>query len=497
MSRFISFILFTFFLSNGITQNVFYKEKYRPQFHFTSPLHWINDPNGLVNYKGRYHLFYQHNPMGFRWGHMSWGHAVSKDLVHWEHLPIAIPEENGIMIFSGTCVADVNNTSGLGTNKNPPMVAVYTGHIEGVNQSQHIAYSLDERVTWKKYDKNPVLDLGKKDFRDPKIFWYQPKNYWVMAVMLSVEHKVQFYSSFNLIDWKHLSDFGPVGDTSGVWECPDLTEVPIEGEKRKTKWLLQMSENASMQYFIGDFDGIKFINENTGKRIMRPDYGPDYYAAIAYSNLPTSQPPTAIGWLNNWYYSQDIPTMPWRGMMSIPRNLKVKKIDDEWLLLQEPDESVNSIRTPRILVINNKTIEKTKKLSTNSQQFELDVTLVPDENVTCGIRLASGKDHEFLISYNSATETLSMDRSKTGNISFSPEFEKRSRCETKLSLENGAIQFHVFFDNSVVELFANNGQAVMTMQFFPEENDNNIELFSINGNTGIKTLSLWKIKSCW
>ena len=310
-------------------QNKLYTEQYRPQFHFSPATNWCNDPNGLVYNNGTYHLFYQHNPFGNRWGHMTWAHATSKDLIHWKHLPIAIPEENGIMIFSGTCVVDKNNTSGFGKDGKIPMVAVYTGHQENINQSQCIAYSLDDGITWTKYANNPVLDLHKVDFRDPKIFWHEPKKYWLMSVMLPVEHVVQFYSSTNLKDWKHLSDFGPAGDTSGVWECPDLTAVPVEGMPGKKKWVLQMSMNATMQYFVGEFDGVKFINETPASKILRPDYGPDYYAAIAYNQLPASILPTAVGWVNNWNYANDIPTTPWKSAMSLPRNLSVKKINTE------------------------------------------------------------------------------------------------------------------------------------------------------------------------
>jgi sucrose-6-phosphate hydrolase SacC (GH32 family) len=236
-----------------------YRETLRPQYHFSPPLHWINDPNGLVYYDGEYHLFYQHNPMGIRWGHMSWGHAISTDLIHWQHLPLAIPEENGVMIFSGGCVIDKNNTAGFADKPGDVlMVAIYTGHTEGKNQSQHLAYSNDKGRSWKKYEKNPVLDLGLRDFRDPQVFWYEPDKKWVMSVVLAVEKKVQFYSSYNLKEWKYMSSFGPAGDVSGNWECPDLFEVPINGEPRKTKWVLMHSPSPYMQYFIGDFDGTFF-----------------------------------------------------------------------------------------------------------------------------------------------------------------------------------------------------------------------------------------------
>ena len=231
----IIFVLLLFITSFAIAQSTSYTEQFRPQFHFSPEKNWCNDPNGLVYNNGLYHLFYQHNPFENVWGHMTWAHATSKDLIHWKNLPIAIKEENGIMIFSGTCVVDENNTSGFGKNGKIPMVAIYTGHIENVNQSQNIAYSLDDGVTWTKYFNNPVLDIQKKDFRDPKVFWDNSKKYWVMLLMLSAEHKVQFYASNNLKEWEHLSDFGPVGDTADVWECPDLVQVPIEGNSNKKK----------------------------------------------------------------------------------------------------------------------------------------------------------------------------------------------------------------------------------------------------------------------
>ena len=475
-----------------------YHEQFRPRFHFSSPLHWINDPNGLVYYNGNYHIFYQHNPMGIRWGHMSWGHAVSKDLVYWKHMPIAIPEENGVMIFSGTCVADIHNTSGFGKNgKTTPLVAIYTGHIEGVNQSQHIAYSNDDGITWTKLEKNPVLDLNKKDFRDPKVFWHEQKKYWIMSLMLPIEHIVQFYSSPNLKKWTHVSDFGPVGDTSGVWECPDITEVPIDGEPGRKKWLLQMSQNASMQYFIGEFDGVKFINESPADKIMRPDYGPDYYAAIAYNQLPGSFLPTAIGWINNWYYANDIPTMPWRGAMSLPRTLSVKKIGNDWVLIQKPARSLRTLRTSPAYQLKGISFEGSKPLPIKSQQFEIEIGLQPSARSISGIKLAVGDSNFFEIGYEAASQTLYTDRSKSGNTDFHDAFKERSRSGVKLPLRDGLITLHIFFDNSIVEVFGNNGETVITMQLFPSPANSGIVLFSHGGRSTIKNLSLWKMKSCW
>ncbi len=475
-----------------------YKEQYRPGYHYTPAKNWCNDPNGLVYNNGVYHLFHQYNPFANVWGHMSWAHATSKDLVHWTPQPLAIAEEKDTMIFSGSCVVDKNNSSGFAKKAGQvPMVAIYTGHIEGKNQSQHLAYSLDNGLTWTKYNRNPVLDLNKRDFRDPRVFWYAPKNYWVMAVVLPVEHHVQFYSSKNLKEWKHLSDFGPVGDTSGVWECPDLIQVAIEGNPNKKKWLLQTSQNASMQYFVGEFDGVQFTNENPTDKIVRPDYGAAYYAAISYNQLPASQPATAIGWLNNWYYANDVPTDPWKGSMSLPRTMKVKKQGNEWVLIQEPVAAIKQLRQPLLAQLSNKTIENTLTVNAKTTQCEIDVLLQPSANSTCGVLLAAGNEHAFEIGYNTAKQELYIDWSNTANQSFNKSFEKMSHYTAPLALKNKMLRLHVFFDNSVVEVFANDGEAVLTTQFFPAATDNEIKIFSKDGNTKLVKLDLWPLKSIW
>ncbi|MFD5911537.1 GH32 C-terminal domain-containing protein [Streptomyces massasporeus] len=249
-----------------------YSETYRPQFHFTPEKNWMNDPNGLVYHKGEYHLFYQYNPSGNSWGDMSWGHAVSKDLVHWKELPLALSHDDKEMVFSGSAVVDRNNTTGFGTKTNPPMVAIYTSLDKGTGiQAQSLAYSTDRGRTWTKHQGNPVLDIGSKEFRDPKVQWYEPTKSWLMSVSLSTEHKVRFYSSKNLKDWKPLSEFGPAGATGGVWECPDLFPLAVDGDKKKIKWVLVVNINpggiaggSAAQYFVGDFDGKKFTADDQG-----------------------------------------------------------------------------------------------------------------------------------------------------------------------------------------------------------------------------------------
>lgn len=262
-------------VSVGIARShaaVTYREPWRPQFHFTPATNWMNDPNGMVYYEGEYHLFYQYNPFGTKWGHMSWGHAVSKDLVHWEHLPIALYEENDVMIFSGSAVVDWNNTTGFGSKGKPPLVAIYTGHYtKKPLQNQHIAYSNDRGRTWTKYERNPVLDIGDKDFRDPKVMWHEPSKQWIMTVAWPTHRKVRFYSSPNLKDWQHLSDFGPAGSTTGIWECPDL--FPLKTDGRKQKWVLVVNVGSGApaggsgcQYFVGDFNGKTFTLDESFPR---------------------------------------------------------------------------------------------------------------------------------------------------------------------------------------------------------------------------------------
>jgi fructan beta-fructosidase len=245
-----------------------YQEQFRPQFHFTPAQNWMNDPNGLVYHRGEYHLFYQHNPFGNTWGHMSWGHAVSRDLVHWEHLPVAIAEEGDEAIFSGSAVVDERNTSGFGTRSNPPMVAIYTSATPG-DQTQSLAYSTDRGRTWTKYAGNPVLDDPDRDFRDPKVFWYEPERKWVMVIAKSLQRKIAIYESKDLKSWEHLSDFGPANAVGGIWECPDLFPLPVDGKRKQTKWVMLVSLNpggiaggSGMQYFVGDFDGTRFEADN-------------------------------------------------------------------------------------------------------------------------------------------------------------------------------------------------------------------------------------------
>ncbi|GGJ43493.1 glycoside hydrolase family 32 protein [Deinococcus roseus] len=249
--------------------NASYNEQWRPKLHYTPQRNWMNDPNGMVYLNGEYHLFYQYNPQGIKWGHMSWGHAVSRDLIHWEELPIAIPEAPDIAIFSGSVVYDRNNTSGFGTTANPPLVALFTGwNKSNNNQSQYAAYSLDQGRTWTRYGTAPVLDIGSTESRDPKVFWHAATSKWIMVFARATDHKVAIYGSTNLKNWTYLSDFGPLGAGTApgqLWEVPDLVQLPIDGNTANQKWALLLSINggtlwggSGMQYFLGNFNGVTF-----------------------------------------------------------------------------------------------------------------------------------------------------------------------------------------------------------------------------------------------
>lgn len=248
-----------------------YEELHRPQYHFTPAQNWQNDPNGLVYYQGEYHMFFQYNPLGSVWGNISWGHAVSRDLVHWTELPVALPFSENEAIWSGSVVIDHENRTGFGTRANPPMVAIYSSAaIPGFAQSQALAYSLDRGRTWTKYAGNPVLDIDDPQFRDPKVFWYEPDQRWIMPVARSLKRTIEFYSSPNLKDWTFESDFGPAGAVTGVFEVPDL--IPLEvsnGRRAETKWALLINVNpgarlggSGVQYFLGDFDGKRFVADD-------------------------------------------------------------------------------------------------------------------------------------------------------------------------------------------------------------------------------------------
>ncbi|WP_420155083.1 glycoside hydrolase family 32 protein [Siphonobacter sp.] len=485
-------------------------EKYRPAFHFTPRKNWINDPNGLVYYDGEYHLFYQYNPQGNRWGHMSWGHAVSKDLLHWNELPVALNEfanpdgKSVTMIFSGSAVIDYGNTSKLcPTGTKDCMVAIYTSHVDekgkALAQHQSLAYSTDKGRTWQQYAKNPVLELNTNEFRDPNVFWYEPQKKWIMAAVKPDEYSVLFFESKDLKSWKQMSRFGKQGDQSKIWECPSLIQVPILNEPGKSRWVLFISSGhrqegyVGMQYFVGDFDGTNFkLDQENPKPASAEwgnvvDYGKDYYAAIPYNNLPASQKrPVMMGWINNWEYANDLPTEPFKGAMSLPREIALKRTPEGLTLIQQPKISGlrNQVRFQQKSLSLNNTSQVVSEVT--SSPFELEVTLVPGQAESQGIRLYKDGSEETVLFYQNGK--IQLDRRKSGNVSFHQRFP--SVEEAPGTLQNGAIKLRLIADASVLEVYVNDGEAVLTDLVFPEKTTGQMELFTKGGTGEFKDLKI-------
>jgi fructan beta-fructosidase len=457
----------------------------RPAFHFTPEKNWTNDPNGLVYLDGEYHLFYQYNPYGKTWGHMSWGHAVSKDLLHWTHLPVALQEyldpvtKDSTMIFSGTVVVDENNTSGFGKNA---MIAIYTSHVhkenEGLLQHQSLAYSTDQGRTWKRYEKNPIVNINRKDFRDPKVFWYEPEKKWVMVLVVPDLYRVQFYESKNSIDWKLISEFGKAGDTLRIWECPDIFELPVQNENGIKKWVLSLSgshpsgpEFVGMQYFVGSFDGVKFVADDT--RPLYVNYGKDFYAGIVYNHLPAEQNRTVmIAWANNWRYANEIPAAGWRGAMSLPRELSLRKTEVGYRLMQTPVREMSALRGEEVTSLKN--LEK---------KFELEVEI--SGSGVGGVHIGADTTNYAEVGYDFADHEIFLDRSKGGVLDFHPDFET---VESKSMNVTEKIKLRIFLDEFILEVFTEDGSVSLTDLTFLKGNVN-VTTFGKN-----VTVKAWKLK---
>lgn len=486
------------------TTAITYEEKYRPQYHFTPPKNWMNDPNGLVYYQGEYHLFYQYNPYGNIWGHMSWGHAVSRDLLHWERLPVAIEEYvdqsgDSAMIFSGSAVVDMNNTSGFFGKDSAGIVAIYTSHVyrgpDQLKQHQSLAYSKDRGRTFTRYENNPVLDINLKDFRDPKVFWYEPGEKWVMAAVIPDQFKTHFYESKNLKEWNLLSEFGPLGDTAKIWECPDLVQLSVINEPDKKKWVLLISNShpqghtfVGMQYFTGEFDGKFFTADNPEQYPLYLDYGKDFYAAITFNNIPESDGRNIlIGWANNWAYGQAIPTHPWRSAMTLPREISLKATSEGYRIIQNPVQEVDTLRDEKIEDLSS--IDLSEKGA-----IEIEYEFTCGEAKQFGLKIFKGTTEETLIVYDRAREEVIFQRNQSGKIIFHPDFPSVERAPAELI--DGKLKLHVFIDHSIVEVFINDGESVITNQVFPTESPSRIEVFSSNGEAETR-VSAWTLKSIW
>ena len=479
-------------------ENQLYAETYRPQYHFSPKEKWMNDPNGLVYHDGTYHLFYQYYPGDIVWGPMHWGHATSKDLKIWKHKPIALYPDSLGYIFSGSAVFDEKNTSGLGTQQDPPLVAMYTYHdAEGERegktnyQTQGIAYSIDEGETWEKYKENPVIgnETNMKDFRDPKVFWYEPTQQWILLLVAGDHLKI--YNSKNLIEWNYMSEFGKdKGAHGGVWECPDLFELKVEGTDEK-KWVLFISINpgapnggSGTQYFVGNFDGQKFTTSTSEKWV---DYGRDNYAGITYNNLPDDDR-TFIGWMSNWDYGQETPTKEWRSAMTLPRKLELNK-DESYFLSSYPVASIFEGLDYITPSSENPKVFKDSLLNQSNIKFSLPQPLTDFE-----IAIANKEDDTLKIGYKMKENEFYLDRTHAGIDDFSDNFSPTIMRAPAKFLKGDTVEFSIFTDRSSIEFFADKGATVMTAQVFPKSPYNS---FSIKTETSIKDLKLAHIPDIW
>ena len=444
---------------------------YRPNIHFTPPAMWTNDPNGMVYVNGIYHLFYQHYPEAPNWGPMHWGHAVSRDLLHWKHMPIALyPDELG-MIFSGSCVYDRENASGYGTKEKPPIVAVYTNHGRHGLEQQSIAYSTDG-IHFEKSYQNPVIpNPGISDFRDPKAFYNPVKNCW--SLVLAAGDRVHFYKSEDLKRWEKTGEFGPEGNlASGVWECPDLFQV--EAEDGRKLWVLIVSMTTTTedgrcrtQYFLGDFDGDKFIQQQKEEEPLWIDFGFDNYAGVTFQNL---EEPLFLGWAMNWGYANETPTGEYCGQMTLARSLRAVKTEKGYRLaasfagLEKYQHSAYPVN-------------HMQRLCTDT--FGMKVT------GTKKITLSNALGQKLVIQVTE--DEVFVDRTHAGEHAFHEQFQMPQYCSVRIPRMKQDGKMELIFDVSVLEVLADDGLIPVSMVAYPEapydqvllEGSGNVEIYEI------------------
>jgi fructan beta-fructosidase len=471
-----------------------YDEPYRQLWHMTPHFGWANDPNGMVYFNKTYHIAYQHNPYGTRHNNMHWGYAVSKDLVHWENRPLIIAPDTLGSIFSGSSIVDVNNTAGFGENA---IIAIYTSAV-GNNyerQRQCIAYSTDYGRSFIKHDGNPILsDPSRIDFRDPKVSWVN--NQWIMS--LATGQTISFFRSEDLKHWEKLSEFGEgTGSHKGIWECPDLIRLSYKGQE---KWVLLVSINpggphggSATQYFIGRFDGKNFIADTMDYPLWL-DAGADNYAGVTFNNIPDKA--VFIGWMSNWLYSNETPTFFFRNGMTMPRELFLKHDGQKVILASKPAPDIyqacNLITEEQAMKINDVgSIDQL--LQNNNGAYRIDFTLIPRGNGKFGFKLINNlNEHaDFMIDTNEGT--ISLDRSKSGLVSFHPEFARKPIISS--IVKKNMYKMELFIDKQSAELFINDGDLVFTNTLFPATVYNKIQWVAENCSIAVENIKIYRINS--
>ncbi|MGO4187452.1 glycoside hydrolase family 32 protein [Pseudarthrobacter sp. TAF60_1] len=491
-------------------------DSYRPALHYTATDTWLNDPNGLIFHEGVYHLYYQNNPMGNVWGNMSWGHATSTDLQTWTEHPVAIACDENEDIFSGSIVYDRHNTSGFGSGSVAPLVAIYTSAFkpgsmhEGV-QAQSLAYSLDGGYTWTKHAGNPVLSRGSAEFRDPKVFRYDggARSYWVMVAVEAKDFQVVFYKSDDLKNWELLSTFGPANATGGVWECPDLFPLPVDGDPDDLKWVLTVNLNpggpnkgSAGQYFIGDFDGTTFTSASTVTEGLQDpdrlgeygwlDWGRDYYAAVSFSDAPDNRR-LMVGWMNNWEYANDIPTAPWRSPMSLVREISLQTRNGDLCLVQQPANETTTLAGSDSFRLSEATIDDAVQVLAGAAGTvqRIDATFTPGSAEEFGLILRGDGVKGTRIGVRPDEGKLCVDRRESGQTDFHESFPSMDTAPLRTTA--GSYHLSIFVDRCSVEIFAQEGQVTMTELIFPAESSTDLSVYAIGGTATINSLQVTQL----
>ncbi len=493
---------------------------YRPVYHHTPLYGWMNDPNGMVYKDGEYHLYFQYNPYGSKWGNMHWGHSVSTDLVHWNHLKPAIARDTLGHIFSGSTVVDKDNTAGYGNNA---MIALYTSASDEHGQIQCMAYSTDDGRTYTKYEKNPVLVPfdGLKDFRDPKVFWYEPDKKWVMIV--SADKEMRFYATQNLKDWEYMSAFGKgYGAQPNQFECPDFIQLPVDGNKNKMKWVMLVNINpgcmfggSATEYFVGDFDGKEFTCDTKPEVVKWLDYGKDHYAAVCISN--TGERIISIPWMSNWQYANVTPIRQYRGANGLPRELSLYTKDGQIYVAADVVKEVEALRKDTrsfdpITVKDEYKIDEIVPQTDGAYELEMDIT--PNISGVAGFDLMNAKGEVAKIYLDMKAGKLVMDRTASGLVAFGEKSEPHAK-ETDdhrktmsvnyqndfalgtwapLSLcEGKTYHLNVFVDKCSVEIFVDGGRIAMTNLVFPTEPYNTLRFYTEGGEAQVSNMKVYKL----
>ncbi len=488
-----------------LPQDSVYADAHRPQYHFSPASQWMNDPNGMVYFDGEYHLFYQYHPHSTVWGPMHWGHAVSTDLVNWEHLPIALYPDSLGYIFSGSAVVDWNNTSGFGTTDSTALVAIFTyHHPETTLQTQAIAFSTDRGRTWTKYEGNPVLpNPGIPDFRDPKVFWHDESSQWIM--ILAEGSQVGLYGSPDLKNWEALSKFGAgEGSHLGVWECPDLFPLTDIGGNRRWVMLVSIGPGGPMgsatQYFVGQFDGSEFVNDNEPDRVMWLDHGKDNYAGVTWSDVDADDGRRIfLGWMSNWQYANQVPTEKWRSAMTLPRILALYRTREGFKVALRPVAETSNLRVDSLQVDRTLLAEGgswNQGFPSDSSLLNLELVLSDVTGQGFGWELMFENDLEeyIAIGFDADTKRYYIDRTESGRQDFSEDFAGMHYAD-RIS-EERQIFLSIWLDRSGIEVFADNGTVVMTELFFPNEPYNWLT-FETGGKPVLIEGNIFQLSSIW